>query len=59
MYIIKFKRSQIIKHTSSSSNSIYPLFIMMLSVVLSITNNYGYWLSLILKFSQNITLTDK
>ena len=54
MYIIEFKRSQIINHTSSSSNSIYTLFIMMLLVVLSITNNSDYWLSLKLKFSQNI-----
>ena len=54
MYIIEFERPQIIKHASSLSNIITTLFIMMLLVVLSITNNSDYWLSLRLKFSQNI-----
>ena len=54
MYIIEFERPQIIKNTSSSSNSIYTSFIMMLLVVLSISYNSDCWLSLSLKFSQYI-----
>ena len=42
MYIIEFEGPQIIKQTSSSSNIITTLFIMMLSVFLSITDNFHY-----------------